>query len=204
MKIHDVNQGSIEWLRLRTGKLTGTRLKELMAKDNLGLIDELIAENVTGFIENNFVSAAMELGIAREPEARKMYEQSQNILVENVGFIESDKFNYLGCSPDGLIKENGKFVGSIEIKCPSVKTHVKYIRQNQIPNEYKYQVLNYFLCAEEIEWLDFISFNPEFTPKKMFIHRVHRKYITEELNILEESIIKFWDKFLKYQQQIIF
>lgn len=204
MKIHDVTQGSAEWLKLRVGKLTGTRLKDLMAKDNLGLVDELIAENVTGLVNDTYVSPAMELGIAREPIARQLYEENSNNVVEQIGFITSDKFEYLGCSPDGLISENGIYTGAIEIKCPSIKTHVKYLRQQQIPNEYKYQVYNYFLCCNTLEWLDFVSYCPEFKSINILIYRIYRKNIVQELELLEVQIEKFWKKYNEYYNQIIF
>lgn len=204
MKIHEVTQGTAEWLRLRVGKITGTRLKDLMAKDNLSLVDEMIAENVSGLVENSFVSPAMELGIIREPIARQLYEETSNNKVSEVGFIISDKFDFVGCSPDGLIEENGVFIGGLEIKCPSIKTHVKYIRQQQIPNEYKYQVYNYFLCADTIQWLDFVSYCPEFKNKPLFIHRITRQEIEQELYILEVQIEKFWKKYNEYLTQILF
>lgn len=204
MKIHEVTQGTAEWLRLRVGKITGTRLKDLMAKDNLGLIDEMIAENVSGLVENSFVSPAMELGIIREPIARQLYEETSNNKVIEVGFITSDKFDFVGCSPDGLIKEDENYIGGLEIKCPGIKSHVKYLRQQQIPNEYKYQVYNYFLCADTIQWLDFVSYCPEFKNKPLFIHRITREEIEQELYILEVQIEKFWKKYNEYLTQILF
>lgn len=204
MKIHEVTQGTAEWLRLRVGKITGTRLKDLMAKDNLSLVDEMIAENVSGLLENSFVSPAMELGIIREPIARQLYEETTNNKVSEIGFITSDKFDFVGCSPDGLIKEDGNYIGGLEIKCPGIKSHVKYLRQQQIPNEYKYQVYNYFLCADSIQWLDFVSYCPEFKNKPLFIHRITRQEIEQELYILEVQIEKFWKKYNEYLTEILF
>lgn len=204
MKIYEVTQGTAEWLRLRVGKITGTRLKDLMAKDNLSLVDEMIAENVSGLVENSFVSPAMELGIIREPIARQLYEETSNNKVSEVGFVTSDKFDFVGCSPDGLIKEDGNYIGGLEIKCPGIKSHVKYLRQQQIPNEYKYQVYNYFLCADSIQWLDFVSYCPEFKSKPLFIHRITRQEIEQELYILEVQIEKFWKKYNEYLTQILF
>ena len=210
MKIHEVTQGTAEWLRLRVGKITGTRLKDLMAKDNLGLVDEMIAENVSGLVENSFVSPAMELGIVREPIARQLYLDDLvkktlfKQFVREIGFITSDKFDFLGCSPDGLIEEDGKYIGGLEIKCPGIKSHVKYLRQQQIPNEYKYQVYNYFLCADSILWLDFVSYCPVFKNKPLFIHRITREEIEQELYILEVQIEKFWKKYNEYLTEILF
>ena len=53
MIIHNCTQGSHEWHQLRLGKITGSRLKKMMAKDNLALIDELIAEEQVGIADDD-------------------------------------------------------------------------------------------------------------------------------------------------------
>jgi hypothetical protein len=209
MKIYDVKQGTPEWLALRVGKLTGSKLKDVMMKDNLGLIDEMIAESGCGFFETSFVSYDMQVGIEREPIARELYSAHTGNIVNEVGFIVSDKHDFIGCSPDGIIYNdlnpgNERTYGALEIKCPRPKTHCKYIRMNCIPNEYKYQVMNYFLCVEELEWLDFVSFNPDFKPQPLFIFRIYRSELKDELISLEADILKFWDKLNKYKSQILF
>ena len=204
MKIHDIKQGSDEWSALRLGKITGTRLKDVFAKDNTPLIDELISEIGAGITEPNFINFAMQQGIDREPLARNEYKKINDFEVIETGFITHDDLDFLGCSPDGLICLGVNYYAGLEIKCPTAKTHVKYLRQNQIPNEYKYQILNYFLCIDNCEFVDFVSFNPDFKPKPLFIFRAERNDYLEQIDEAKTELVKFYAKFLKYYDKIIF
>lgn len=200
----DLEQGSIEWLQLRLGKVTGTRLKKLMAKDNLGLVDELIAEMVSEQVEEIIPSFSMQRGSDLEPIARKAYEDFTGHKVELFGFLQSDRYEWFGISPDGLIDEKGKFLKGVEIKCPDTDTHVRYIRQDSLPVEYKYQVYAYFIVNEDLLELDFVSFDNRFPIKPIHIVNVRREDIKEELKEVEEAMVKFWVKFQKYYNQVTF
>jgi putative phage-type endonuclease len=206
MKIYkSIEQGSPEWHALRLGKVTGTRLKELMGKDNLSLVDELIAEMISGQTEDVFINFAMQRGTDLEPIARKAYEEYSECKVEEIGFIQSDKYEWFGMSPDGLIMEGaGKYLKAIEIKCPSTKKHVQYIRQGTLPAEYKYQVYASFLINEEQIEHDFISFDNRFLSKPIHIVNTRRADIAEELKEIEEAMEKFWVKFEKYYNLVTF
>jgi hypothetical protein len=73
-----------------------------------------------------------------------------------------------------------------------------------LPNEHKWQVYQYFLVNEKLQWLDFISYDPRFAPKPLYIYRVERNEIIEELKATMDALIKFWAKFEKYHQQVTF
>lgn len=194
-----VEQGSQEWLKMRLGKITGTRTKEVFKSDNLGLIDEMISEIISEEIEETYTSKEMQRGKDLEPFVREIYTKITGIEIEEVGFCLSEKNDFLALSPDGFTPDRK---GAIEIKCPSTKTHVKYIRQAQIPNEYKYQVYSYFLVNEKLEYLDFISFDDRFKVKPMFVKRVTRAELENELEETEKGLEKFIKKFLKYNAEI--
>lgn len=204
MKTHNIEQGTDEWKRLRLGMITGTRVKEAMAADNLKLVDTLIAERVSREIEEDgYVNAAMQRGIDYEPIARQEYEKKIGQKVDQFGFITSDKYTWLGYSPDGLYKgHNGAY--GLEIKCPSTASHVRYIRMNCMPNEYKYQIYTAFLVCEEMKELDFVSFDTRFHLKPMHIITIRREDIAEELATTEAALVKFWAKFEKYNEQVTF
>lgn len=205
MIIHkDINQGSLEWLQLRLGKITGSRIKEAMAKDNLSLVDKLIAESVTDEVEESYVSREMQRGKDLEPIAKAYYAKMTNQKIEEVGFISSEKYDWLGFSPDGLIKKQRKYIKGIEIKCPSTHTHIRYIRQNQLPNEHKYQVFGLFLIAQDVEEVDFISYDDRFSIKPLHIVTIKRSEVETELLELETALIKFNEKFKKYYDAILF
>ena len=201
MIIHDVQQGSYEWHQIRLGKITSTRLKKVLSKDNLSVVDELIAEEETGFSDDdNFVSEEMQRGIDMEPLAIAEYEHQTGIKVDRIGFIQSLEIPMLCQSPDGYV---GK-TGAIEVKCPKTKTHIKYIRQGKIPNEYKEQVWTYFLVNPDLEWLDFISYDPRLIKKPIWIHRVMREHIQDDLTSAMNTLKDFVYKYEMYKQEIFF
>ncbi len=198
----NVSQGSSEWFMARMNKITSSRMKDVLKPDNLGLVDEMIAEKVTNVPDiPDFISDDMQRGSDLEPVARDEYIKKTGIEIEEVGFCISDKYDWLGLSPDGFTPDRK---GGIEIKCPKTKTHVKYVRQGQIPNEYRPQTLEYFLVNEKLEWLDFISFDPRFKVKPLFIHRITREEITDQLEDTMNALIKFNEKLIKYYKQVTF
>jgi hypothetical protein len=200
IEVH-IEQGSKDWLNLRLGRITGTRLKEVFKSDNLSLIDELIAEVEVGEVEESFTNSAMQRGKDLEPIAKSIYNQVKNIELEDVGFCINEKYkDNLGLSPDAFTKDR---LGAVEIKCPNTKTHVKYIRMNVIPREYIYQVYMYFIVNEKLEWLDFVSFDDRFKIRPMFVKRVNREEIEEQIKETQDGLDKFLKKLDKYKQQII-
>lgn len=205
MIIHDVKQGTEEWLKLRRGKITGSRLKDVMKADNLSLIDELIAERISDEVEENYVNEAMRRGTEQEPFARRWYEDRTGIKIIQHGFLQSKKYPFLGHSPDGIqYNAEGKPVKGIEIKCPNTSTHVKYIRMGKFPNEYKYQGINFFIVNPELESLDFISFDDRFSVQPMFVKTITREEWKEEIEKAIFEVEKFWVKFESYYNDIIF
>lgn len=195
----NVEQGSAEWLQLRLGKITGTRLSDVFKADNLALVDELVAEIETQEVGENYQSKAMAEGKEYEPVAREVYQLATETEIEEVGFCLAGWNDYLALSPDGFTKDRK---GGVEFKCPTPKTHVKYIRQNQLPNEHKYQVYAYFLVNPDLEWLDFVSFCEKFKARPMFRKRINRDDILNELAETKAGLEKFTAKLEKYYQQI--
>lgn len=195
----DVEQGTAEWLQLRVGKVTGTRLKEVLKKDNLPLVDEMIAEIGVGSAETSFVTSAMQRGNDMEKVALKYYTDCTGIEIESVGFCMSFDNDYIGLSPDGFTKDR---TGAIEIKCPSTKTHCKYIRVDKVPTDYKGQILMYFIINEKLEYLDFVSFDDRFLPKPIWIKRVTRLELIDEINEAKFELDKFLTKFLQYYKKV--
>lgn len=188
------DQRSEEWHKLRLGKITGTRLKRVFQADNMGLIDELIAEIDSEMTESVYENAAMRRGVELEPIARALYCEVRGIEIEEIGFCISERFDFIAYSPDGLTPCR---TGGIEIKCPSTKTHVQYIRQNKIPSEYKHQCITPFVVNTKLQWLDFVSFDDRFKSRPLFVKRLKREEIQQELDeIIEPGIEKFQEKIL--------
>jgi len=142
----------------------------------------------------------MKRGNDLEPTARKMYIEKTGIDIEEVGFCISIENDYIGLSPDGFTKNR---TGAIEIKCPSTKKHVQNIRMDKIPSEYKDQIIMYFLINEKLEWLDFVSYDDRFTAKPIWIKKVIREELEDEIKQASDDIDKFIIKFEKYYKLIL-
>lgn len=208
MIILEHEQGSQEWLDSRIGVLTGTRIAKIVtpAKLNLStghvdMLDRLLDENITGISsENEFSTLATERGNLLENKARLEYINKSGININTHGLCLSDIHNLHGCSPDGFTDD---FKGCVEIKCPGF-IHLKYSRENIIPSTYKLQVLNYFIVNEKLEWLDFVSYRPEFYLNPISITRVTRVELQPEISKLEHAINTFFANYYKLRDSYLF
>lgn len=202
MKILDLQQRSEEWFKARLGVITGSRASNVFKSNNLTLVDEMIAERMTQSVEESFTSKAMEHGVLFEPEALKSYNEHTKNSAQEIGFCVHDNYHWLAISPDALIFRDNTAVGAVEIKCPSSKKHIEYIRQNKIPNEYKYQIFHYFIVIETLQFLDFCSYDPRNRDLNTHIVRVTREEIREELENVFANYMKFYSKLCKYEEEI--
>lgn len=201
MIIHDVEQGSFGWLELRLGKITGSRLKKICSTKSLDVVDELIDEIETGRVnDDGYVSEAMQRGTDLEPLAIKVYETMHGVKARRVGFCQSDTMPMVGMSPDALIGDDG----AVEVKCPDTVKHIRTIRHNKLPSDHKHQVAMYFIVHEGLQWLDFMSYDPRLTKRPVFIYRVTRESIADEIAEYTEALQVFIAKFNKIQTELFF
>jgi putative phage-type endonuclease len=190
-----VEQGTEEWLKLRLGKVTASGVADLLAKTKTGTsasranyLIKLAIQRVTGQIEEGFTNDAMQWGKDHEAQARVAYEVVSGNFVDQIGFVEHPSITWFGCSPDGLVNDNGL----VEIKCPNSATHWSYIRADGPPNKYYIQMQSQMACTGR-DWCDFVSYDPRMPDRsQLFIKRVMREdsYIAE----MEEEVKKFLDE----------
>lgn len=158
----EIVQGTPEWKAARLGKLTSSRIADALASTKSGwgasranLIAELVAERLTGNLPEGFTSEAMKWGTATEPMARSAYEFSADVEVTEIGFINHPVIAMAGCSPDGLVGDDGL----VEIKCPGTATHIEALLGAPIPGKYQHQMQWQMACTGRA-WCDFVSFDP--------------------------------------------
>lgn len=172
-----VEQGSAEWHALRAGKVTASRMSDLMAKTKSGYgasrasyMAELIVERMTGQASApTFTNAAMQWGTEKEPEARSAYEFQTGETVDTVGFVLHPTIAQAGASPDGLVGH----AGLVEIKCPNTATHIETLLIGKIPDKYAKQMLWQMICTGR-EWCDFVSYDPRMPgAMQLFVQRLH-------------------------------
>jgi len=138
---------------------------------------ELVSELLTERAAEHFVSQWMEVGKEREPLARSEYSARHDAMVETVGFAYHPTIKYAGASPDGLVSN-----GLIEIKCPKIETHLQYLIDDKIPDEYLPQMVWQLACVPDAEWNDFVSYHPDLPEDyQLFVKRLPRNKEVEQL-----------------------
>ena len=199
-----IEQRTEEWFQQRLGKVTASRISDVIAKTKTGVstsrqnyLIQLVSERLTGKKGDSFVNQAMLDGIERESAARELYERTRGVSVTEVGFFDHPIIKNSGASPDGAVnsKEEGKYDGLIEIKCPIETTHTNTLMSKSVPSKYIPQIQwQMASVSPNVKWVDFISFNPNFPEGELqlFVARVDRDdaYIAE----LEAEVIKFLDE----------
>ncbi len=162
MIISPYEQGTEEWLAARLGIPSASMFSKLITMTGKpsasadGYINQLLGERLTGKSEPHYTSEAMILGTEREPLARADYEFISGNKVDQVGFILDDSESY-GCSPDGLIGEDG----GLEIKCPAQTTQAGYWRDKQSGVKKYYQQIQGCMWVTGRKWWDFFSYHPD-------------------------------------------
>ena len=187
-----MEQGTEAWFNIRIGKVTASRVADVLAKTKTGYsttrdnyMAQLVCERLTGQKGESFTNAAMQHGTETEPLAKAAYEARYDVLVDEVGFVSHPTIEMSGASPDGLVGEDGL----IEIKCPNTATHIETLLSESVPNKYYTQMQFQIACTGR-KWCDFLSFDNRLpTELQMFVKRVPRDDMY--IRLIEDEIVKF-------------
>ena len=184
-----MEQRTSEWHQARLGKVTASRVSDVMAKPETATFAnyqaQLIAERLSGLPTEGFTSGAMQWGVDQEPHARTAYELVSDHDVSLVGFVDHPDIKMSGASPDGLVGKEGL----VEIKCPNTATHIRLLDTDRIEPKYMRQMYWQMACTGA-SWCDFVSYDPRLsTHLNIKIIRVDRdeKIISD----IQESVAKF-------------
>jgi len=171
MRLIECEQGSPEWLTHRLGVPSASQFSKIVTGKGgkstqvEAYINQLVAEELTGETTLVYVNEHMKRGTELEPDARELYEALTGQTVQEVGFCLHDTVN-AGCSPDGLIGEDG----GLEIKCPAPATHVEWVKAGVVPSKHLQQIMG-CLWVTGRSWWDFMSYHQTMKP---LIVRVER------------------------------
>jgi len=190
MNIVDCQQGTLEWLAARAGKVTASMISAvLMDPKTAGFRDyqaQLVAEILTGKPQgSDFTNAAMQFGTETEPLARSAYEADTGFSVDQVGMVIHPTIERSGASPDGLVGNSGL----AEIKCPKVATHLAYLVAGVVPTTYKNQMSWQMACTGR-DWCDFVSFRPDL-PENLQLFVVRYQRDPAKIAELEAAVVNF-------------
>jgi putative phage-type endonuclease len=172
-----MEQRTEEWFAARLGKVTASRVADVIAKTKSGYstsranyMAELVCERLTGKKGDSYSNSAMVWGTNTEPLARAAYEARTGFLVEEVGFVSHPSIDQSGCSPDGFVEAEAL----IEIKCPMSNQHIESLLAKEAPSKYVPQMQWQMACTDR-KWCDFVSFDPRLPENmQLLIVRVMR------------------------------
>lgn len=166
------------WLAARRGKITGTRLKDIVVKRGTGMKKgyyELIAERLA--VEPDGEDP-MQRGTRLEEEALARFAKETGKFVNTDLIIwHRDENENIAISPDGSVGETE----AIDIKCLSSASHLEAWLTQEIPSEYEFQKLQYFIVNDMLSTLYFAFYDPRIPAKDFFFIKVERKEIEKEI-----------------------
>ncbi len=187
-----IDQNTDEWMDMRSGKVTGSVIAKIMANNGKAfgveakrIAPKLAVEQIKGkAILGGYSNANMDRGHIEEPIARQLYESEYFCSIENGGFYDN---GFTGCSPDGLVDDNGL----IEIKSVIVSVQYERIRKKCYDLTYRWQLL-FNLKESGREWIDFVSYCAEMpTGKQLFVQRIYAEQQTTAFKQINERVEKY-------------
>ncbi len=171
MIVHDVIQGTQEWLALRAGIPTASCFDKILTPTGkastqaIKYMHQLLAERMMGHPVTEFVSTWMDRGQQLEAEAVAYYELQRDAETIKIGFVTNDD-RTIGASPDRFVGHDGL----LEIKVPREHTHVGYLLTHEVDAEYRPQVQGQ-LWVTGRKWADVLSYHPEMPPALVRVER---------------------------------
>lgn len=202
MKQHFIQQGHLDWFKLRMGKVTASEAGNLLTPEFAPRTGEmpktyLYSKLAEVWREKPMIftgSWATDQGNVREEEAIPWLALEKEWKIKEGGFIETDD-GLAGCSPDGLV---GDDLG-IECKSPEPVNHVRYLMEGVLPKAYTVQVHFSLFVTGFPRWL-FFSYQRGFPPLILTVERDEAimSKISEALSVYHAAFEKAKAKLGEY------
>ena len=187
-----IEQGTPEWHALRCGKVTASRVADIMRKTKTGVsamreryMGELIAERLTGVQAESFKSADMQWGNDTEAQAREAYAFYYRAELTEVAFVDHPTIKMTGASPDRLVGSDGL----LEIKCPATHSHIATLLGAPIDPDYMKQIAWQMACTGR-QWCDFVSYDPRM-PEALRMHRERVERSDTAIYLIADAVKSF-------------
>lgn len=186
-----IPQSSAAWLPARVGCVSASRVAAIFdgAQARKTLMHQLVAERLTGYATETYVTQAMQWGIDNEPSAAGEYEYGTGILLSSAGLVMHRSIEFFCATPDRFCGATG----ALEIKCPTTKTFAEWFVSGGVPDKHLPQLLAQLACCEWLEWVDFMAYDPRIVGgrKNNMIVRVERTDYSERIGEMEDGVAKF-------------
>lgn len=191
-----VYQNTIEWKLKRIGKVTASRVKDIMplktgkySTKRESYIKECVVGRLGVIPDDIYVSKEMKHGIETEPLARAVYSGLNNFgfdEIKEIDLIDHPIISNFSASPDGLVGSEGM----LEIKCPTSQTHLEYILDGVVPEEYVYQMATQLACSGR-KWVDFFSFDNRIPNDKLHHFLIRYERDEQLISEIENEVSNF-------------
>src|SRR3990167_3797707 len=176
-----------EWLEARRGRITGSRLEDVLEKKRgtgkkVGFY-ELIAERISlpGDGEN-----PMDRGHRLEDEALDRFEDATGKNLNRTLMLWlRDEQNKIAVPPDAFVSEEGQEIAwAVEAKCLSAAKHIEICLTKEVPSEYDFQVKQYFIVAPSLQKVTLCFYNPLLKVQDFFMVEYTREQVQVEIDAL--------------------
>jgi putative phage-type endonuclease len=194
----DAPQRSQEWFDARLGRVTGSNAKAIWEKTAKGLRtskwqsyqDQLVAEVLTGISADDvYVTNDMMRGVELEPVARHALARHIGAQIRETGFVAHNSLR-AGSSLDGDLDD---FTAIVEIKCPKTTTHLRYVEEGKLPDDYAGQCMHN-LYVTGATTLFFASFDDRLPP--------HLQLFVQEVRAADLPMEKYESDLMEFLQQL--
>lgn len=177
-----------EWLEARRGKITGSRLKDVVVKRGTGKkvgFYELIAERI-GLAADG--EDPMERGQRLEDEALDKFSEMAGLELDKslVMWVRDDDES-IAISPDASVVGKPE---AVEVKCLASSRHIEAWHTKSVPSDYEFQKLQYFIVNDKLQKLHFVFHDPRIPAIELFVIEVKREDVQEQI-----------DEYLEYQRK---
>ncbi|MEI7632114.1 MAG: YqaJ viral recombinase family protein [bacterium] len=183
MKIVHLDQNSDQWLEFRRGKITGSKLKDLIVKRGNGKkigFYQLVADKLGAIDEEG--EDDRQRGHDLESEAVTKFEESLNVKTEQNGMWLSDESDDIAISPDRVVSKTE----ALEVKCPKSARHIQTVIENIVPAEYMDQIMQYFIVNKRLQQVHYVSYCPKVIQKPYWLITVNREQYEDQIEFIRE------------------
>lgn len=176
-----------EWMAARLGSITGTRLKDIIVKKGTAkkkgfyevIAERLLKPNSEDIFDDEPVAEnRMERGNRLETKAIEKFVSETGKQVDTSLYLWVREDNeHIRLSPDGVVSETE----AVEVKCLNSASHIEALLTQEVPSEYEFQVLQYFIVNDKLKTLYFCFYDTRLSVKEFFYLTIHREDLLEDI-----------------------
>lgn len=198
-----MKQRTDEWREARKGRITASRMSVVLMDPatltHRDYVHKLVfdMEGVDDHLDDRENAPWFREGEYFEGRARGAYAWKHGVDVVEVGFIVHPKLECIGCSPDGLVGEDG----GVELKYrKSLRTFDKAVKSG-LNGAREHAQVQGCLWVTDRQWWDYVNFwcDEDSDVERLHVLRVERD--DEYIKRLAAACGKFWHEVVSLYQE---